>query len=203
KGDVNLGFMKNQTVRCFKNITIAKEALNCTLLSRNSVVVYGAPLSIAGGVVKARTAITVYAAGNHTGIRTLLEAGIDYLMEEELAMVEEQSVSAAAHYRSVVESFNRFRQTIAGKKRLSSVEQKKVNDFTAALKQSKQQLDILEERKSIIAEKIHPLADAYIKIEHAAYPGTLFKFGERHFLLKEELAGPKNVRYIEHEIRIL
>ncbi|MBN1577134.1 MAG: DUF342 domain-containing protein [Chitinispirillaceae bacterium] len=203
KGDVNLGFMKNQTVRCFKNITIAKEALNCTLLSRDTIFVHGTPLSIVGGMVKARTSITAYAAGNHTGIRTLLEAGIDYLMEEELAAVDEQYKSAGTHYRSLVESFNRFRQTVAGRKHFSSIEQKKVNDFAAALKQAKQQLDVLEERKSIIAGKIHPLADACIKIEHAAYPGTLFKFGERHFFLKEELAGPKNIRYIDHEIRVL
>ena len=203
KGDVNLGFMKNQTVRCFRNIIIAKEAINCTILSRNTVAVHGNPLSVAGGEIKARASITVYTAGNHTGIRTLLEAGVDFLMIEELAVVEEQYKSTSAHYHTLAEDFTRFRKMIAGRKRLSSFEQKKINDLGAALKQAKQQLSVLEERKSIIAGKIHSFDEAFIRIEHAAFPGTLFKFGERHYLLKEELAGPKNIRYIEHEIRVL
>ena len=203
KGDVNLGFMKNQTVKSFKNIVIAKESINCTLLSRGSVTVHGAPLSVAGGEVKARTSITVHSAGNHTGIRTLLEAGVDYLMAEELAMIQGQEKTVVDHIKSINEASNRFRKNISGRKRPSAAEQKKTADFIAALRQAQQQLAVLEERKNIVSGKLHPLADSFIRIEHSAYPGTLFKFGERHYLVREEMTGPKTVRYIEHEIKVL
>jgi hypothetical protein len=50
---------------------------------------------------------------------------------------------------------------------------------------------------------MYHLNEAYIKIDHSAMPGTLFKFGERHFLVKEEIIGPKMVRLIDHEIKVI
>ena len=90
KGDVNIGFIKNQKVKSFKNITIAKEAINCFLFSRESIHIHGSPLSIAGGEVTAKKEITVNTVGNHTGIRTLLQVGIDYLIVDELSMLRGQ-----------------------------------------------------------------------------------------------------------------
>ncbi len=203
KGDVNIGFIKNQKVRCLRNVVIAKEAVNCTILSRDKVEVHGNPLSVVGGEVKAGKSITVYSAGNHSGIRTLLEAGFDFLMSEELALLEEQYKNAKIQYNALAEKFKLFSQTIAGRKHLSSIEQKRAAELGEALKQAKQQLTVLEERKFVIAGKVHSFSEAYIRIEHCAFPGTLFKFGERHYLVKEEIAGPKNIRYIEHEIKII
>lgn len=203
KGDVNLGFLKNQTVRCFKNITIAKEAINATLLSRGCIAVHGSPLSVAGGELKARTSITVHTAGNHTGIKTLLEVGTDFLMAEELAMLGKQEKEVAAHIRSISEVYSRFRKFLDSKRRLTAAQQKKNGEFTAALHQAQQQLSVLENRKEIVAGKLHQLDGVFIRIEHTAYPGTLLKFGDRHFLIKEELTGPKNFRYIDHEIKVL
>jgi hypothetical protein len=67
----------------------------------------------------------------------------------------------------------------------------------------KQQINANEERKKLINQKMYYFDIAYIKIERAALPGTLFKFGERHYLVKDELIGPKTIRLIDHEIRIL
>ena len=50
---------------------------------------------------------------------------------------------------------------------------------------------------------MYDFANAYIKIEHAAMPGTIFKIGERKHLVKQEIIGPKSVRYVDAEIRIL
>lgn len=203
KGDVNLGFLKNQTVKSFKNITIAKEAINCTLLSRGTIEVHGSPLSVAGGELKARTSIIVHTAGNHTGIKTLLEAGTDFLIAEELEMLGKQENEVAMQIKSISEAYGRFRKSIDSSRRPTAAQQKKNIDFTTALRQAQQQLAVLEERKTIVAEKLHKLDNAFIRIEHGAYPGTLLKFGERHFLIKEELTGPKSFHYIGHEIKIM
>jgi hypothetical protein len=34
-------------------------------------------------------------------------------------------------------------------------------------------------------------------------PGTMFKIGQRHFLVKNEVIGPKTVRLIDEEIKII
>ena len=66
-----------------------------------------------------------------------------------------------------------------------------------------EQLRLLEERKKIIMVKMQEIEQACIKIEHAAYPGTLFKIGDRRFVVKEEIIGPKTARLIRQEIHIL
>lgn len=200
KGDVNLGFIKNQSVRSFKNITIAKEAINCTLLSRASVFIHGNPLSIAGGEVKARQSITVHTAGNYTGIRTLLEAGVDFLMDEELNMLDTQYEKMLRESRLLEERLAGIQKKIAGRKNLPSTERKDISEHIAHLKKIRHQITILEERKAVVAGKIHSCTDAYIGIEHIAYPGTLFKLGERHHLLKEELNGPKMARLVNNSV---
>jgi len=83
-GDVNLGFMKNQTLKCKKNVNVAKEVLNSNIYARKSIHIHGKPLSVAGGYLVARDSITLHTVGNHSGIRTILEVGVDYLLIEEL-----------------------------------------------------------------------------------------------------------------------
>jgi len=202
KGDVNISFIKNQSVKSFRSISIAKEAINCFLYSRTSIALHGKPLSAAGGEMHAKNSISVYTVGNHTGIRTLLEVGVDYLMVDELSMIEKQITDTTAHFKSVADTFKRYQQNVGAKKRLSTSEQQKLQELTAAFKQARQQLSVLEERKSIVNGKMYQVDDARITIEHAAYPGTLLKFGERHHFLKEELIGPKTIIYADHEIKI-
>lgn len=203
KGDVNLGFLKNQRVTTTKNITIAKEALNCDLLSGGSISIHGRPLSVAGGIVKAKIGITVYSVGNKTGIRTLCETGFDYKKMEELEKIENQLKNIVKHYNTRIEKFKRYQKLANSKRKLSPKEEASLKEQASILKQIKQRLDKMKKRKKEISTKIHPLQDAFIKIEHSAFPGTLFRFGERHHLLKEELIGPKHIRYIDHEIRFL
>ena len=50
---------------------------------------------------------------------------------------------------------------------------------------------------------MHEFENSFIKIEHAGFPGTLIKIGERHMLVKDEIIGPKTIRLINHEIRVL
>jgi len=203
KGDVNIGFLKNQKVKSFKNIVIAKEAINCFLYSRESIHVHGSPLSIAGGEVTAGREIIAHTVGNHTGIRTMLQVGIDYLIVEELHMIDEQCSDSNEQLRKATESLGLFKKRLQGRKKLSSHEQKELSRLSQSIKQLQQQISVLEDRKGIVSAKQYHLEDAQIIIEHAAYPGTLFKFGDRHHLLKEELVGPKRIRYIEEDICIL
>jgi uncharacterized protein len=203
KGDVNLGFLKNQQVNSFRNITIAKEAINGTLRSRGTIQVHGRPLSIAGGEVTAKNKIIAHTVGNHTGIRTLLQVGIDYLIVDELEMIDKQCRESGEQREKESESLALFRKRLTGRKKLTSHEQKELTRLTQTIRQLQQQCSVLEERWNIVSAKRYHLEDAEILIEHAAYPGTLFKFGDRHYLLKEELAGPKRVRYIDQVISIL
>ncbi len=195
KGDVNLGFMKNQTLRCRGSVHIAKEAINCTILSRKSIQVHGNPLSVAGGTLTANESITVQTAGNASGIRTTLEMGPDFTLMEELLKTENQILE--------------LRENIAKLQKIleNDTGHHQPNDLLKKIKQKlvtiEQQISILEERKKVLTAKTANFDHAVIKIERSALPGTVLKIGQRYLLVKEEIIGPKTVRLIDHELKIL
>ena len=203
RGDINLSFLKNQTIKSRKNVNIAKEALNCTILARNSIIIHGNPLSVAGGTLTARDSIIVNTVGNHSGIKTLMEVGIDFSLVEELGKTDQQIQDFAHNYSKLVESYKKFERTVSLRKNMNARDQELYDKLTETMTRHKQQIELLEQRKSIITAKVYNLKDAYIKIGHSALPGTLFKFGDRHYLVKDEIVGPKTVRIIDHEIRII
>jgi uncharacterized protein (DUF342 family) len=202
KGDVNIGFLLNQTVRSRKNVTIAKEAVNSSIFARQSIVVHGKPTSVAGGTLIARELISVYSVGNQGGIRTSLEVGLDYTLMEELQKNEEQVAEITQKSRKVIDTIKRYQQLAVAKKRFTSQEEFLFNKLKLAMAKIEEQLRLLDERKKLILAKMTELENALIKIEHAALPGTLFKIGDRRFVVKEEIIGPKTVRLIHQEIHI-
>jgi len=141
--------------------------------------------------------------GNQTGIKTLLEVGLDYTLVEELEKTEAHFQELAINYSKLNETYKRYEKIISVKRSLSVKEKDVFDKLVVTMAKHKQQMDVLEERKKIIVSKMYQLNGAFIKIEHSAMPGTLIKIGERHHLIKEEIAGPKTIRLIDHEIRVI
>jgi hypothetical protein len=203
KGDVNIGFMKNQTIKSRKNVVIAKEALNCTIYARNTIAVHGNPLSVAGGHLMARDSITVHTAGNASQIRTTLEAGTDFTLVEELKKTEAHIVEIGENRQKLIDPIKKFDHLLTIKRKLPPKEEFLYLKLRNAVVRYDQQLHELEMRKKTIADKMRDMENAFIKIEHGAMPGTILKIGERYFLVRDEVIGPKTVRLIRQEIRIL
>jgi len=203
KGDVNLNFTKNQIVKCRQNINVAKEAINSTLFARKTITVHGKPLSAAGGLLTAGESVSLYAVGNQSGIKTVLEVGIDFTLVEELEKKELLFVELSDNYSKLMESGKKYEKMLAIRKQLPPNERFLMEKIKSAINKYKQQIDLLEKQKMEICSRMYNTAKAFIKIEHSAMPGTMFKFGDHHYLVKEEIIGPKTVRLINHEIKIL
>lgn len=203
KGDINLNFTKNQIIKSRQNVNVAKEAINSTIFARKTITIHGKPLSAAGGLLTAGESVSLYAVGNQSGIRTVLEVGIDFTLVEELGKKELLFVELSDKYSKLMESEKKYEKMLAIRKQLPPNERFLLERIRNTLNKYKQQLDLLEEQKMEICSKMHNTAKASIKIEHSAMPGTIFKFGDRHYLVKEEIIGPKTVRLIDHEIKIL
>lgn len=203
KGDVNLNFTKNQIVKSRQNINVAKEAINSTIFARKTITVHGKPLSVAGGLLTAGESVSLYTVGNQSGIRTVLEVGIDFTLVEELGKKELLFLELSDKHSKLLESGKKYERILVIRKQLPPKERFLLERIRNAIYKYKQQMDILEKQKTEICSKMHNTANAFIKIEHSAMPGTMFKFGDRHFLVKEEIIGPKTVRLIDHEIKVL
>lgn len=202
KGDVNLMFMKNQFVKSRQNVVIAKEAINGTIFARKTIAVHGNPLSIAGGKMMARDSITAYSIGNASGIKSVLEVGTDYALLEELQKADAQLAEIAENKRKLNQTFQKYARLAEVKKQLALKEEAMFNKLKATLAKYDQQSAVLEERKKVVNSNLYEFKNAHITIEHAALPGTVFKIGQRHFQVKEEVVGPKTVRLVDEEIKI-
>lgn len=203
KGDVNLGFMKNQTIRSKKNVNIARESINSTIFAKESIQIHGNPLSVAGGYLTASESITVNSIGNHSGIKTLCEVGFDFTLGEDLHTLEGHLTELVQNQTKINESIKKIDKTLAFQRKLSIKDQAMRAKLKETLTKYDQQIQALELRKKMIEKKMYNFDKVFIKFERSAFPGTLFKFGERHFLVKEEIHGPKMVRLIDFEIKIV
>ncbi|KMQ52180.1 hypothetical protein CHISP_0861 [Chitinispirillum alkaliphilum] len=203
KGDVNLGFIKNQTVKSRGNVNIAKEALNSIIFSRKSVEIHGGSLSVAGGSITARHSIVLNVVGNSSGIRTHLEVGIDYALGEEMRRIDLQLEELHLNLKKVLETNNRFEKNLKFRKQLTTQNQQMYKKVKETILTYQNQIKILEDRKNIASSKLHNIDNCYIRIKKAALPGTIFKISDRHHLVKEKITGPKTIRVLNNEIKII
>jgi uncharacterized protein len=201
KGDVNLTFTKNQTVKTRQNVNIAKESLNCNVYARKTISVHGNPISIVGGKMVARDSITAYTVGNISGVKTVLEVGVDFSLLEELEKTDGQLTEINDNKRKLMLTFTKMHHE-AEKSKPGGREEILLNKLKNAIMKLDQQIKILEERKKIVVANMYEFNNAHIKIEHAALPGTVFKIGSRLFQVKTEIVGPKTVRLVDEEIRV-
>jgi len=202
-GDVNLGFMKNQTVKSRKNVNVAKEALNCNIFAKYSIAIHGRPISVAGGQLMARDSITVYSVGNHSNIRTILEIGTDFSLLEELQKTQQQLNELSSNFQKLSESYKKFENIISNRKTSSEKSQTLFLKLTESIQKHKQQMDLLRQRERIIQNKVYSFSSAFISFKHAIYPGTIIKIGERNLIIKEEVLGPKKILLVDNEIKFI
>jgi hypothetical protein len=203
RGSVNLLFAKNQTIISRTNVTIAKEALNCAIKARRSVEVLGNPISIVGGEVLARDEIHVYTAGNQSQTATRLEVGIDFSMVEERDNTEKQINEIQEDINKLQEPLKKYSRLLKIKKQLPAKDVEMVRKIKTSLQRYHSKIQALQERKKHIEEKMFNVHNACIRIDHAAMPGVVFKIGEHHHVVKEEVVGPKTVRLVKQKIKVV
>lgn len=202
KGNVTLGFASNQSVRAHGNIVLAKESFNCQLRSRKSISVYG---PVVGGQVIAGEEILCRVAGNDLGTRTELEAGLDYLLQENRNLVEEKIKELTGHLQKVSSRLARFRDAYRLRKRFTSEEAKLLLDLRDMQERIQARLPDLERKKAGILEQIRKgyLKDNIrVQVEKKVNPGVVIRMGSEVLRIQEELAGPRVFAYSPGRIKV-
>jgi len=202
EGNVNLGFIKNQTVRCWMSVNVAREVINSSIFARNTITIHGSPLSAAGGALTARDQIIVNTVGNRSGTKTILEVGVDFTKTDDLFKAENEINELKANLARLIKAQKEYQQLQTGTKKPPGNTTAMVSKISTAIDRYKENLEELEMRKKAIEAIAFNFSRSNIKINRGAFSGTLFKFGGRHLLLREEITGPKTVCLRGQEIRI-
>lgn len=203
KGDVNIGFARNVTIRSHGNVNIAKEAFNCNIFARKLITIDGEPISAVGGTLVARDSIVLRNVGNQSGIKTAVEVGTDFVLVKEIEKIEEKLTESNQNLTKVEKAVKRFMGLLKVKKKLPEKDEVLYAKLKNAFKKFKIEIELLEKRKKAMSEKMYNFEKAYIKIERSAMPGTFFTVGKCHYLVSKEIIGPKTVRLTKDQIRIV
>ncbi|MCL2689452.1 MAG: FapA family protein [Chitinispirillia bacterium] len=195
KGDVNLGFIKNQNVICEGSVNIAKESMNSNITAKK-IQIHGNTLSVAGGILAATDSIIVRTAGNISGIRSVLQIIPPLPLTEEYNKTE----TANKELQEKLKKVNQQMNTLPPKARLDKELMRKFRDAIAVVQQ---QITALEERLRKLHIEMNNYDEAFMRIDRCAFPGTIFKFGQRNMVLTEMLNGVKSLRLINGEIRVI
>jgi hypothetical protein len=200
KENVTVAFVRNQEIKARQDIFVAREAIGAKLWAKNKIEVAGKPFSIAGGHISARNEIKAYTIGNQSGSRTEVEVGIDFTLVEEQAKTEDKIKELNLSRAKVLENLQKLRHVKQLKKQLQPKEDFLLKKLEAMEQKINQQLDALEKRKTMIAQKLLEVGKAKITVEHSVYPGTVIKIGDRHMVVTKEIIGPKSIMYVNGDI---
>jgi uncharacterized protein (DUF342 family) len=189
--EISLAYVRNQTVRGAGDIVIAKEAVNARLQSRGTVNVAGL---LAGGRTQARRAVICRVAGTETGTPTLVEAGHDYAVAEEMAEIRKVLADLGRYARKLEEGLKSLEDLERINRSLErwSIElvfeaermRSKVDAKIAALRARFGELEALSGDEG----------KAMVQIRAKAYPGTVIKIGSDVLRVEEPMEGPRTFR---------
>lgn len=191
KGEVALGYVRNQTVRAEGDITVTREAVNSRIQCRGRLTVNGL---LTGGKIQAFHSIACQVAGTETGTPTLLEAGYDYAVAEEMAGVRKELGEMGSYAKKLED----------GLKHLGDLE--KVNrgvvrwsvELVFEMERMKSKVDAkiagLRARFAELEAKAGDGSQAVVHIRRKAFPGTVIKIGADVYRVEEPLEGPKSFR---------
>lgn len=203
RGDINVGFLKNQKIRSRGSVSIARESINGSVSSRKAIYVHGNPLSIAGGCYIARDLVDLHTVGNISGVKSIIEVGLDYVLQEELVKTEHQLNETTDNLRKILDTYKKYERLAAVKKgKLPPREIELYEKIKVTLVKYQSQIKALESRIQVINSKMYNIHRACVKIRGTAHPGTIIRIGERHLLVKEQIIGPKTVRLVNFEVKV-
>lgn len=191
KGDVSLSHLRNQTVRCEGDLAIAKEAVNGRIQCRGRVTVNGL---LAGGRTQAFRSITCQLAGTETGTPTLLEAGVDYTVAEEITSIRKEIGDMGRYARKLDDGLKHLQNLDRLHRGLEPGSVGMLFEMERMKAKVDAKLVHLRERYSELENRGSDPVDAVVVIRKRAFPGTVIRIGEDVFRVEQVLDGPKSFR---------
>ncbi len=199
RGDVTVGYVRNQAVKSEKNLVVLKEAVNSRLQARQAVTING---MLAGGKVQARQTIICQTAGTETGTPTHLEAGFDYTVAEEMSDIRTQMDQLGKYSKKLGDSLRHIHDM----ERLNRGMEPWTIEILFQMESARSKVEAkskdLRERFSRLEGQSANPDSATITVFKKAFPGVCVKIGHEMYLVQEPMTGPKTFFVHEGAIQV-
>ncbi|MCK6439100.1 MAG: FapA family protein, partial [Planctomycetes bacterium] len=196
EGEIITKFLNNSTVFAKGAVKVEKEIMNCQVISG----AVDAPQSqIAGGEIIAVKNIDIKEAGSQMGVRTVLHAGRNYFLEQDVKHLQEE-LDLSKKRVLELESSMKIAQPLMAK--LSEVKRQgvtKIMDRTGQLKArvAKLEAEIEEKKKQVHSN------DAAITIRAAVHPGVCIRIGRYEKTLTKQFDGYRRFEFDKNKYDIV
>jgi len=195
-GNVNLVYVKNQTVIAGGTVNIAQESINSNITARKSIKIHGRNISVIGGIIAAHESIIIKTAGNISGVRTLIQIVPD---PELAAQIDTMQTTNSLHKENIKKLITMLDTLPPAQKTDKDFVQKIKNTITSI----KHKIVGLDEEMRALSITMNNYDNSYIRIERCAYPGTVFTIGQRNMVVRQMLNSAKTLKLVGQEIKVL
>jgi hypothetical protein len=192
--DVRVGYAQNARMEAEGNIYIDNFAINSYLFTSKCLIMKNKKGAVIGGEVFAQRGIDVKALGSETGVKTMVDAGNDYLVLRRLSEIDIVIEFCKKNIRKIEESLLPLLNKIKASEGISTGMKSMISKALEKKKALDHQLVIMIAKRSDLYEQSQEKDVCYIKVSQACYPDVMIKIKE---LKKSVTAVRENVRFYE------
>jgi len=192
--DIRVGYAQNARMEAEGNIYIDNFAINSYIFTLKHLIMKNKKGAVIGGEVYAQRGIDVKALGSETGVKTMVDAGNDYLVLRRLAEIDHAMEFCKKNIRKIEESLRPLIDKIKSSEGISSGMKGMISKALEKKKSLDRQLAVMIARRSDLHEQSQEKDVCYVKVSQACFPDVMIKIKE---LKKSVSAVRENVRFYE------
>lgn len=144
--------------------------LNCTLYAGGKINALGSKGSIAGGTAYAEKGFEIHNAGNHAGLPTYLNMGLNSSLESKLSQFEREITEASKQLNILTSIHNSYQKKYTPKIRNTMDVFLKLED---AIYTKQLQIKQLEHRKCVLEERISKANRAKVIVDNTVFDNVI------------------------------
>ncbi len=184
-GDVMAKYLQNTVFRVQGDITVNTEIYQCRIETEGAVNCHSG--RIIGGEITAIGGIVAGEAGSKGNVRTILAAGVDKKLHEEIKLKCEEISRLKETVKKLAMELRKYR---AYKHHLNDEQKETMTEMEFKIAESEEKMAGLEEEKNNLKECIREKGKAKIRILELANPGVVLRIGDVQYSIESELGGP-------------
>ncbi|MCC6155865.1 MAG: DUF342 domain-containing protein [Candidatus Hydrogenedentes bacterium] len=197
-GCIEAEFAERSVLDAGHDIRIRRELIHCTTHSHGMIVMPEG--QIIGGTASGVFGIDVGQAGSHGDVRTMLVAGVDPALQQQIAEHYAQLETCREQIIQLNERIAPFKPRL---KSLTAILRKKLEEYLKELEKVEAQRRQLEEELGHLQEQSKELLKSQIHIRKRVYPDTHLCIGHAKYIVSNEADGPLVARINDENNLIL
>jgi hypothetical protein len=192
--DLRVGYAQNARLEAEGNMYIDNFAINSCLFTSKCLIMQNKRGAVIGGEVFARHGLDVKIIGSETGVKTLIDAGNDYLVLRRLSELDQVIEFCKTNIRKIEESIRPFLSKIKAGETVAPAMKGVLSKAVEKKKALDRQLEIMIAKRSDLNEQSKDGDTCYVKVSNSCYSGVMIKIKDYK---KGVAAIRENVRFYE------